>query len=68
MRAGYRVAAGLDGRRSASLARRSIGSRVCWDTAGQMQAAFPADDTEARAAMSLTRDYTAENGEIIDER
>jgi hypothetical protein len=40
-----------------------------WGTAGQMQAAFPAATLPgARAAMSLTRDYTTQNGEIIDER
>lgn len=41
-----------------------------WDSAEQMQAAFPAVASipEARAAMSLTRDATALNGEIIDER
>lgn len=40
-----------------------------WDTAGQMQAAFPAMSLpEAGAAMSLTQDATAQNGEIIDER
>jgi EmrB/QacA subfamily drug resistance transporter len=41
-----------------------------WDSAEQMQGALAATPTipEARAAMSLTRDLTALNGEIIDER
>jgi hypothetical protein len=40
-----------------------------WDSAEQMQAAFAAMPIpEASAAMSLTRDATAVNGEIIDER
>jgi hypothetical protein len=40
-----------------------------WDTAAQMQAAFPATALpEATAAMALTRDYTADYGEIVDER
>jgi len=41
-----------------------------WDSAEQMQAALAAapDFPQARAAMSLTRDATAVNGEIIDER
>jgi hypothetical protein len=40
-----------------------------WDSAEQMQAAFAAMPIpEAGAAMSLTRDATAHNGEIIDER
>jgi hypothetical protein len=40
-----------------------------WDSAGQMQAALATMPTpEARAAMSLTRDATARDGEIVDER
>jgi hypothetical protein len=41
-----------------------------WDSAEQMRAALAAAPTlpEARAAMSLTRDSTAEDGEIVDER
>ena len=40
-----------------------------WDTAECMQAARPATSLpEAQAAMSLVRDHTAANGEIIDER
>jgi hypothetical protein len=40
-----------------------------WDSAEQLQAALAAMPIpEARAAMSLTRDATAVNGEIIDER
>jgi hypothetical protein len=40
-----------------------------WDTTERMQAARPATALpEARAAMSLVRDHTARNGEIIDER
>ena len=41
-----------------------------WDSAEQMQAALAdmARFPQARAAMSLTRDATAVNGEIIDER
>jgi hypothetical protein len=41
-----------------------------WDSTEQMQAALAATPTipEARTAMSLTRDLTALNGEIIDER
>ena len=41
----------------------------CWDSAGHMQAALAAMPIpQARAAMSLTRDATAHDGEIIDER
>jgi hypothetical protein len=40
-----------------------------WDTAGQMQAALAAMPVpEAQAAMSLTRDSTAQDGEIVDEQ
>jgi hypothetical protein len=41
-----------------------------WDSAKQMQAALAdmARFPEARAAMSLTRDATAVNGVIVDER
>src|SRR5262249_25643819 len=40
-----------------------------WDTAEHMRAASPVTSLpEARAAMSLTRDHTARNGEIVDER
>ena len=40
-----------------------------WDTAEQMHAALAAMPIpEARAAMSLTRDATAQDGEIVDER
>jgi hypothetical protein len=41
-----------------------------WDSAEQMQAAFAdvANIPEVRAAMSLTRDATADDGEIVDER
>ena len=40
-----------------------------WDTAGQMQAALATMPIlEARAALSLTRDTTAQDGEILDER
>jgi hypothetical protein len=40
-----------------------------WDSAEHMQAALAAMPIpEARAAMSLTRDATAVNGEIVDER
>jgi hypothetical protein len=40
-----------------------------WDSAEQLQAALAAMPIpEARAAMSLTRDATAVDGEIIDER
>ena len=40
-----------------------------WDSAGQMHAAPAAMPIpEARAAMSLTRDATADDGETIDER
>lgn len=40
-----------------------------WDSAERMRAARPATELpEARAAMSLVRDHTARNGEILDER
>lgn len=40
-----------------------------WVSADRMTAAFPAASLpEAQAAMSLTRDATAVNGEIVDER
>lgn len=39
-----------------------------WDTAAQMQAALPATAlAEAREALRLARDYSADYGEIIDE-
>jgi hypothetical protein len=42
----------------------------CWDSAEQMQAALAgvAAFPQAHAAMSLTQNATAVNGEIIDER
>jgi hypothetical protein len=41
-----------------------------WDSAEQMQAAFAdvANIPEARAAMQLTHDASADNGDVIDER
>jgi DNA-binding response OmpR family regulator len=40
-----------------------------WDTAEHMRAASPATSLpEARAAMSLVRDHSARNGEVLDER
>lgn len=41
-----------------------------WDSAGELGAALAsmADFPEARLAMSLTKDATAQNGEIVDER
>ena len=40
-----------------------------WDTAGQMHAALRGSAwPRARAALSLTRDATARDGEIVDER
>jgi len=40
-----------------------------WDSAEHMRAARPATSLpEARAAMSLIRDHSARNGEILDER
>ena len=41
-----------------------------WRSAEEMQAAFEAAPSfpEVRAAMSLTRNASAENGEIVDER
>jgi hypothetical protein len=41
-----------------------------WDSAEQMQAAVVAAPTipEVASAMSLIRDRTAEDGEIVDER
>jgi len=41
-----------------------------WDSAGQMHAALAAlpEFPQARAAMSLTRDNRADDGEIIDQR
>ena len=41
-----------------------------WDSAGQMEAALAAlaEFPQARAAMSLTRDNRADDGEIVDER
>ena len=41
-----------------------------WRSAEEMQAAFEAAPTfpEVRAAMSLTRNASAEDGEIVDER
>jgi len=41
-----------------------------WDSAAQMQAAFAAirEFPQAAAAMSLTSDNVAEDGEIIDQR
>ena len=40
-----------------------------WDSAEHMRAARPTTSLpEARAAMSLIRDHSARNGEILDER
>jgi hypothetical protein len=40
-----------------------------WNTAAQMQAALPATAlAEAQRALGLARDYSADYGEIIDER
>jgi hypothetical protein len=41
-----------------------------WDSAEEMQAAFAdvANIPEARAAMALTRDGSADDGDVIDER
>src|SRR5215469_4916882 len=40
-----------------------------WDSAAQMQAALPATAlAEAREALGLARDYSADYGEIIDEQ
>ena len=41
-----------------------------WESAEQMQAAFAdvANIPEARAAMALTRDASADDGDVIDER
>ena len=40
-----------------------------WDSVEDMRAARPATSLpEARAAMSLIRDHSARNGEILDER
>lgn len=39
-----------------------------WDSAEQMQATPGNADPQAGLAMSLTRDATAVNGEIVDER
>ena len=40
-----------------------------WDSAAQMQAAFPATALpDAHAALALAREYTASYGEVIDER
>jgi len=40
-----------------------------WDTAAQMQAALPATAlAEAQQALGLAHDYSADYGEVIDER
>jgi hypothetical protein len=60
---------GLAGTRLTRLEDGSYRDAWRWDTAAQMQAALPATELlEARAAMSLVRDYTADYGEIVDER
>ncbi len=74
--------AGRRDRRHLGRAPRPVGTRLTrledgtftniwrWDSAAQMQAAFAAVPThpEVAAAMSLARNATAQNGEIIDER
>lgn len=66
------VRASYPGLTEARLTRLEDGSYTDtwrWNDAGQMQAAFPATALpEARAAMALTHDYTADYGEIVDER
>ena len=60
---------GLAGTRLTRLDDGTFADSWQWDTAEQMQAAFPATSLpEARAARSLTRDHTAVTGEIVDER
>ena len=66
VRAGY---PGLTGTQLTRLEDGTFADTWHWDTAERMRAARPATELpEARAAMSLVRDHTARNGEIIDER
>jgi hypothetical protein len=60
---------GLTGTRLTRLEDGTFTDTWHWDTAERMRAARPATSLpEAQAAMSLVRDHTARNGEIIDER
>ena len=60
---------GLTGTQLTRLEDGTFADTWRWDTAEHMRAAHPATGLpEARAAMSLVRDHTARNGEIIDER
>jgi hypothetical protein len=59
---------GLTGTRLTRLDDGTFTDTWLWDTAERMRAASPATSLpEARAAMSMVRDHTARNGEIIDE-
>ena len=60
---------GLTGTRLTRLEDGTFTDTWRWDTAERMRAARPATELpEARAAMSLVRDHTARNGEVLDER
>ena len=60
---------GLTGTQLTRLEDGTFADTWRWDTAGSMRAARPAPSLpEAQAAMSLVRDHSAGNGEIIDER
>ena len=66
MRAAY---PGLAGTRLTRLEDGTFVDTWRWDFTGQMQAALAAMPIpEARAAMSLTRDATFADSEVIDER
>ena len=60
---------GLAGARLTRLEDATYRDAWRWDTAAQMQAALPATTfPEASATLALARDYTADYGEVIDER
>lgn len=60
---------GLTGTRLIRLEDGTFSDTWRWDTAEHMRAAGPATSLpEARAAMSLVRDHSARNGEVLDEQ
>ena len=60
---------GLSNARLIRLSDETYADAWRWDTAEQMQTALAhMPIPEARAAMSITRDATAQDGEVVDER
>lgn len=60
---------GLSGTRLTRMEDGSYTDAWSWDSAAQMQAALPATEhPEARASLAMVSDYTADYGEVVDER